>query len=490
MPAEHHVAVGLHQTLTLDNPLAVASEGASGGIGLQHRGGGLLGLQDQRIALIDSAHQHDPGSSTDAADTDDLPGDVNECVLPKQVTAIGLEALPVFGEELRHPAVQVGRCLFIERQLPGRHNEGRRVDEPELPVDRLGQLLQRAEVVSRPSLVEIPSNGAASLFGLDGAQNWQPGLHREMRVPDIEIVLARKFLHRPSIGSRGSQHNLTAFFPTVSAVPPSDLQAGGQALDVPFEGTGVGFVEVVEVEDKAPLGRREYAEVAEVGITAELRREIRARTLGQIGSHDQRCPAVEGERRDQHASVTNRDQLGYAVGGLLLDQFYRIDARICAVKLGEGLERYLAPHRLPMGDALFPGFGRGRAGPERLLASSGLFGGARLPGAGRSSGRFRAHGSPSCWAMLLTSTQRQSDLTTALPGRSSSYADAFDRCRASPDAGEVGAPAPRRQWDRACRTLDAPPQQPSVLTGRPHPCWSTSPAQERLAPAGLRKERW
>ena len=55
-----------------------------------------------------------------------------------------------------------------------------------------------------------------------------------------------------------------------------DLDARGQALDVPLERAGKRLVEVVEVEDEVALGRREAAEVREMGVTAELHVEAGA----------------------------------------------------------------------------------------------------------------------------------------------------------------------------------------------------------------------
>ena len=75
-----------------------------------------------------------------------------------------------------------------------------------------------------------------------------------MRIPNVEIGLAREVLHGQSIAFDGREDNLTAFLATEFVVSPCDFQAGGQALDVPFEGTRVGFVEVVEVEHELSLG--------------------------------------------------------------------------------------------------------------------------------------------------------------------------------------------------------------------------------------------
>jgi hypothetical protein len=77
VPAEHDVAGGLHQALTLDDPLAVACVLALAQEGLKHRGLGLLELQEQWIVVVAADHQHDPRAGADAADPDDLAGRVH-----------------------------------------------------------------------------------------------------------------------------------------------------------------------------------------------------------------------------------------------------------------------------------------------------------------------------------------------------------------------------------------------------------------------------
>ena len=47
---------------------------------------------------------------------------------------------------------------------------------------------------------------------------------------------------------------------------------------------------------------------------------------GQVGRHDQRGAAVEGERRGQHPAVADRDQVGYPAHRLLFQQRDRIGA--------------------------------------------------------------------------------------------------------------------------------------------------------------------
>ena len=49
-----------------------------------------------------------------------------------------------------------------------------------------------------------------------------------------------------------------------------DGTAGDEALEVPLERTRQRLVEVVDAEHEPPVGRREPAEVGEVGVAAEL----------------------------------------------------------------------------------------------------------------------------------------------------------------------------------------------------------------------------
>ena len=50
-PSEEHVAGGLHESITIHDPLAVVVEDARAGIRFQHRGAGFLDLKDKRITF-------------------------------------------------------------------------------------------------------------------------------------------------------------------------------------------------------------------------------------------------------------------------------------------------------------------------------------------------------------------------------------------------------------------------------------------------------
>ena len=95
--------------------------------------------------------------------------------------------------------------------------------------------------------------------------------------------------------------------------PGREHERGDQPLDVPFPGRRQGLVEVVDVEDDVALGRGEAAEIQQVAVAAGLDMNARRRRGGEVGGHDARRAAVEGERRLQHPAVADRDEFGHAV---------------------------------------------------------------------------------------------------------------------------------------------------------------------------------
>ena len=133
-----------------------------------------------------------------------------------------------------------------------------------------------------------------------------------------------------------------------AVVAPGDLHARRQALHVPLPRPVGGLVEVVDVEDQVAFGGAEHAEVGQVRVTAELGGEPRGRRARQIARHDQRRAAVEGERRDPHAPVADRHELGHPAGGLLLEEVDRVEAHLGS-ELGVAFARNLVARRLPAG---------------------------------------------------------------------------------------------------------------------------------------------
>ena len=83
------------------------------------------------------------------------------------------------------------------------------------------------------------------------------GVGVEMRVPDVEVAHAGELPDGRAVRARALGHDRPAGRVVELAAPRGDLEAGGQALEVPLEGPGKRLVEVVDVEDQVPLGRGE-----------------------------------------------------------------------------------------------------------------------------------------------------------------------------------------------------------------------------------------
>ena len=132
----------------------------------------------------------------------------------------------------------------------------------------------------------------------------------EPRVPDLEVRHRREPPHPLAVFACDAEHDLVALRLREVAVAAADLEARGESLHVPFERAGQRLVEVVEVEDEVPLGRRVAADVGEMRVAAELRLEPDARRRREIVRHDRGRAAVERERRDEHAAVADRHELG------------------------------------------------------------------------------------------------------------------------------------------------------------------------------------
>ena len=104
----------LHQPLALDHPLAVVFELARPDVGLEHRGLGLLGLQEEWILPVATDHQHHPGAGSDASDPDHLAGKIDESVAVEEVAPIPLEAFAVAAEQFSDPLLELRLLALVD----------------------------------------------------------------------------------------------------------------------------------------------------------------------------------------------------------------------------------------------------------------------------------------------------------------------------------------------------------------------------------------
>ena len=173
-------------------------------------------------------------------------------------------------------------------------------------------------------------------------------LHVDLVVPDVERAHRRVVGHAFAVRAHQVGGHARRVAVGQVQVLRRDHDAGGQALEVPFEGRGQRLVQVVDVEDDVALGRGKGAEVHQVRVAAGLHAQAAARRGGQVGGH-QRCrAAIEGEGRRRHAPEADRDQFGQASRVRFAQQFHRVAAALG--RLPAGVRR--ARHRVAQGLAL------------------------------------------------------------------------------------------------------------------------------------------
>ncbi len=260
---------------------------------------------------------------------DDLAREVREAVALEQLAAIALEARAVGAQQRRACASSNSAACSGESSSSGRHDQRRVADDLGLAVDGVRELVRRPRVLSlrlrlRDGLAErltgralaSASKRVEQLPLRRGGRTRRRGCPSPAKLRIACAVLAHR--RRPTASRRCLALNPRS--------RPAIAMLAARRLRSHSHGPGERLVEVVDVEHEVALRRGEATEVREVGVAAELHLDPRARGPGQIGGHHVGGPAEEGERRGDHPPVADRDQLGHARRGLLLQQRDRIGA--------------------------------------------------------------------------------------------------------------------------------------------------------------------
>ena len=164
-----------------------------------------------------------------------------------------------------------------------------------------------------------------TLLDVLGLAGLRPGRSHDLLfvpvgVPDVQGAHLGELGHRPPVGGNRGHGDRRGVRLRESVVLRSDQEACGHPLDVVLEWAGQRLVEVVQIEQQPAFGRGERTEVRQVSVPAQLHRQTRPRRVLEVGGHDPRGTAVEGERRNHHPTVTHRDEVGLARLVLLLQQ--------------------------------------------------------------------------------------------------------------------------------------------------------------------------
>src|SRR4029077_2264253 len=83
-------------------------------------------------------------------------------------------------------------------------------------------------------------------------------------VPDVDVALCGQLPHLLAVCPSRRGHHLAALPLLETAIPAGYRKACDEPLHVPFERSGVGLIEVVDVEDHPPVRSSEGAEVGEM----------------------------------------------------------------------------------------------------------------------------------------------------------------------------------------------------------------------------------
>jgi hypothetical protein len=195
----------------------------------------------------------------------------------------------------------------------GAHDQRSLLQDALVVVDQLRHLLQDLQVSARARLGEHLSRTGAHLR----RQPFDQGRVVDARVPDREVAQARVSTHAVAVGGDRRMGGAPLLAAARPDVPLGHDRAGDQPLQIPLPGAGMGFIEVVDAEHQAALGRRIDTEVAQVHVAASLHEQTGTRRSREVGRHDAGGAAQERERRHQHARVAHRDERSQAAARLL-----------------------------------------------------------------------------------------------------------------------------------------------------------------------------
>jgi hypothetical protein len=90
--------------------------------------------------------------------------------------------------------------------------------------------------------------------------------------------------------------------------PAGDGETHSKTLYIPLEAGRQRFVEIIDIEDRRPLGCRIGTEIRQMAVTADLHAQSGGRTGSEVGRHDRRGTAEESEWIGLHPRIPDRKQ--------------------------------------------------------------------------------------------------------------------------------------------------------------------------------------
>jgi len=236
-PADEEVGGALQQPLAADHSLAVIGVDAGAGVSLVYCRPGLLDLQEQGVGGGAALEQDQVDLHPHAAYPHHLPHHVDHGEPVEQVTPVLLESQPVLGQQVVAEVI----LLIVADRDPDRRIGG----DPRASVRHRGQLGERAAAGAALAFLLDVDGHLAAVGRLEVADQ---AVDVHAVVPDVELGHGPVAADAAAVGLHPRGDGGVGPLRRDPVLPRRHHQAGGEALDVPFEGARQGLVEVAHVE--------------------------------------------------------------------------------------------------------------------------------------------------------------------------------------------------------------------------------------------------
>jgi len=243
-PAEERIGDRLHDPLTTDHSFSGLRQLTCSGVGLQHRGGGLLDLQDQR-AFGGVHEQFDEAPRAHAAHADHAQHAVDRLEALQERADVGTHGGAV---DLGYRGDVVGPLLWPDHQ-------GWLLDQSELAVlADGGQLLQSRLGGAALGLAGGPGDlltGRTHIHLLTARQQLT-GLDEGVEV--LQCAAGGEPPHGCAVSAGAADGHGSGHLIAEARRTRSHHQRSHQPLDIPLPGRRKRLVEIVQIEDEFAFG--------------------------------------------------------------------------------------------------------------------------------------------------------------------------------------------------------------------------------------------
>ena len=283
-PAKENVAGRLEHTLAGNNALAMIGVATFASVRLKDGGEGLFELEKQGSVVV-ADKQGDIAAGADTADTDDFAGDVDNLVAIKKNAAL-------VGESGAITAKHFDDMLANEVGLARVIDERRMIDDASAAVFYHGDL---RDDVFAGILTSFGFNFAPAFLGGGSLGFADEFVGVDVGVPNVEGVHFGKTVNVFAVGAGQEVDGVFTLAIAQPDLAKTENDAGGEAFQVPFPGSGESLIKIVDVKNQAALGTGESTEVGSVAIATGLHADASGGSFGKVPGHYGGGTTIKGE---------------------------------------------------------------------------------------------------------------------------------------------------------------------------------------------------